>query len=115
MDERHTFTTAEAAKFLGVSTDALYESVRNGEAPVEPLRIGRAMRWPVKRLMDLVGSDVDPLLLSIPEVARRLSIGRSMAYELVNSGQIATVRIGQRRLIARQELERYVAKLIAES
>lgn len=49
-----TLTTAEAAELLGVSADLLWKLARNGGAPVEPLRLGRALRWPTKPLVDLV-------------------------------------------------------------
>lgn len=37
----------------------------------------------------------DRLLLRIPEVAERLSVGRSTIYELVNANLLPTVRIGR--------------------
>lgn len=49
------------------------------------------------------------LLVSIVEAARLLGIGRNGIYNLMASGAIRSTKIGQRRLIARSELERYVA------
>lgn len=36
-----------------------------------------------------------PLVLSVPELAKVLGIGRNAAYALVNSGQIRCVHIGK--------------------
>ena len=53
------------------------------------------------------------LFLSLRETCRLLGVGRSKLYELVGSGKIKTIKIGARRLIARDELERFVATLQA--
>ncbi len=50
-------TTAEAASLLGVSVDHLWALARQGDAPVEPLRLGRVYRWPTARLLALAGLD----------------------------------------------------------
>jgi len=39
------------------------------------------------------------LLLSIPEAARTLGIGRSKLYEIMADGALDTVTIGRRRLV----------------
>ncbi len=36
-----------------------------------------------------------PLVLSVPELAKVLGIGRNAAYSLVNSGEIRSIRIGK--------------------
>lgn len=38
-------------------------------------------------------------LLSIPEAAERLGIGRSAVYELIGRGCLHSVKIGRRRLV----------------
>ncbi|HWL44219.1 MAG TPA: hypothetical protein VNQ73_14855 [Ilumatobacter sp.] len=50
-----TLATSEAAEVWGVSDDTLYEQVRLGTAPVEPLRFGRKLRWPTAKVLDSVG------------------------------------------------------------
>jgi excisionase family DNA binding protein len=52
-----------------------------------------------------------PLLLPLLDAFAQLGIGRSKGYELISDGSIATVYIGSRRLVARTELERFVATL----
>ena len=42
---------------------------------------------------------MDSLLISIPDAAKALGIGRSMLYELIGEGRLQTVSIGRRRLV----------------
>lgn len=39
------------------------------------------------------------LLLSIPDAARMLGIGRSKTYQLIDENMLETVTIGRRRLV----------------
>ncbi len=48
------------------------------------------------------------LAYGIAEAAAMLGIGRTTIYELVRSGQLATLKIGQRRLVTRVDLERLI-------
>jgi predicted DNA-binding transcriptional regulator AlpA len=51
-----TLDTAQAAKWLGCSSDLLWDLARTGQAPVEPLRLGaRRLRWPTARLLEVLG------------------------------------------------------------
>jgi excisionase family DNA binding protein len=49
------------------------------------------------------------LLLSVPEAAARLGIGRTFAWQLVHAGELRAVAVGRRRLVPVAELERFVA------
>lgn len=49
-----------------------------------------------------------PLLLSVADAAKHLSVSRGMLYEMVNSGELASVQIGRRRLISRQALADFI-------
>ena len=57
---------------------------------------------------------VEKLLLTVPESAARLGLGRSKFYELLQSGQIKPVRIGRAVRIQAAELERFVERLQRE-
>jgi excisionase family DNA binding protein len=46
------------------------------------------------------------LLFSIPATAKLLSISRSLAYCLIQSGDLRTIHIGRRVLVPRAEIER---------
>lgn len=56
----------------------------------------------------------EPLANPIPEVCRRLGIGRSTVYELMGSGQLKAIKIGQRTLIPESELQRFVAERLEQ-
>jgi excisionase family DNA binding protein len=55
--------------------------------------------------------DREQLLLTIPDAARRLGIGRSTLYELIAAGAIETVRIGRARRIPVTALAAFVESL----
>lgn len=44
--------------------------------------------------------------ISIDEFCRRYSVSRTLAYSLINSGQLPTARLGTRRLIPVEAAER---------
>jgi len=56
----------------------------------------------------------DKLLLTVPEAAERLGLGRSFTYELVQRGEIASLKLGRARRVPVAELERYVQRLQSE-
>ena len=51
-----------------------------------------------------------PTVLTIPETAKILRIGRNSAYEAARKGQIPTIKIGKRLLVPRKALERILAE-----
>jgi excisionase family DNA binding protein len=53
-------------------------------------------------------SHSEPLANQIPDVCRRLGIGRTLLYEIIKSGQIRTIKIGNRTLVPESELCRFV-------
>ena len=58
---------------------------------------------------------MDTLLLTPIEVARTLGIGRSKVYELLQSGQLASVRIGACRRIPADAVHSFLRELGAAS
>ena len=50
----------------------------------------------------------EKLLLSIPEVAHRLDLGRSLVYRLVMSGEIRSLKIGRARRIPLEALHSFI-------
>jgi excisionase family DNA binding protein len=75
------------------------------------------MRLPIDAVAVPTGVDSalseSPMLLTVEEAARLLRIGRTTTYELVMRGRIQSVKVGRRRLVVRQGLNRYVAELLA--
>jgi excisionase family DNA binding protein len=56
-----------------------------------------------------------PLLWSPTEAAKRLGIGRATVYELLTTGQLASLKIGARRLIPDSEVRRFIDARLADS
>ena len=50
-----TLCTGDVAGALGLSIWGLYDMARRGEAPIEPLRLGRRLRWRTADLLALLG------------------------------------------------------------
>ncbi len=48
------------------------------------------------------------VLLAVGEVCERLSLGRSLVFELLATGAIRSVKIGRRRLVPTGALEEFV-------
>ena len=64
-------------------------------------------------VVDLVTGTDHRLLLTVEEGADRLGIGRSLMYELIGTGQIASIQLGRLRRIPPDALIDYVARLRA--
>jgi excisionase family DNA binding protein len=57
----------------------------------------------------------DKLLISVPEAAARLSIGRPALYDLIRTNRLRTVKIGRRRLVSPAALLDAIAHLEQET
>jgi excisionase family DNA binding protein len=60
-------------------------------------------------VIDLTVRTDNRLLLSVEEAAERLGIGRRLMYELIGSGQVASICVGRLRRIAPKALSAYIA------
>ncbi len=58
------------------------------------------------------GPQTPPVFISVNEVAQELSIGLSLAWKSVHSGEIRSVRLGRRVLVPRSEIERLTAEAL---
>ena len=54
---------------------------------------------------------MDPILLTIPQAAAAIGIGRSHIYQMLARGQLEAVKVGRRRLIIAQSVKDFVASL----
>lgn len=55
---------------------------------------------------------MEPILIPIwPDGGKAIGVGRSLMYELVAAGQIATVKVGRRRLVEPSELRRFAKSM----
>ncbi len=48
---------------------------------------------------------IDQMLMSVKQVAAILSISKGTVYKMVNTGEIASVSVGTRKLIPREAVE----------
>ena len=56
---------------------------------------------------------IEPQLYSVEEVARRLGIGRTLAFALIQHGHLDSVKIGRRRLVRHDDLVAYIDNIWA--
>jgi len=56
---------------------------------------------------------VEPLLLTIPQVAAMLGLGRSKVYDLIREEGLPTARFGTAVRVPAEELKRWVKQRIA--
>lgn len=61
-----------------------------------------------------MSNGADRFLLTINEGAQLLSIGRSFMYKLVMRGEIASLKIGRRRLVSRDAILQFIRRVEAE-
>jgi excisionase family DNA binding protein len=52
--------------------------------------------------------------MRIPEVAEELSLSKSKTYQLVQSGEITSIKIDKSRRVTRESLNDYIDKKILE-
>lgn len=55
--------------------------------------------------------ETDKLVYSVNEAAELLSVGRTMVYDLIRDGRLRSLKVGHRRLIAREDLEAFVRSI----
>lgn len=59
-------------------------------------------------------TDKAQVLLTIPEAAERLRVGRHALYELIRTNKLRTIRIGSRRLVPVESVAEVIAVLLDE-
>lgn len=52
-----------------------------------------------------------PRLHTIEDVMERLCIGRTMAFDLIGSNRLRSVKVGRRRLVTEAALVEFIAQL----
>ena len=57
---------------------------------------------------------ITPRLMRIPEVAEELSLSKSKPYQLVQSGEITSIKIDKSRRVTRESLNDYIDRKIQE-
>ena len=78
----------------------LAPAARSGHGRTEP-----------RDVIDLTVRADERLLLTVEEAADRLGIGRSLMYELIGGGQVASIRVGRLRRVPLESLTDYVTAM----
>ena len=60
---------------------------------------------------DTIGTRLEPLSVDIPGACRLTELGRSKLYDLLGNGDIASVKVGKRRLIPVAGLRAWLQQL----
>ncbi|WP_448060652.1 helix-turn-helix domain-containing protein [Cellulomonas hominis] len=71
----------------------------------------RAPREPVaadSQIINVTIENDEKLLLTVVEAAHRLGIGRTLMYELIDSGEVRSVHIGRLRKVPVESLSEFV-------
>ena len=58
---------------------------------------------------ELSASNIEPLTLSIADAAKRAGISRSLIYQEIKAGRLASAKLGKRRLIPLTALQEWLA------
>ena len=112
------YRPAEAAEVLRVSLSKLCELMNSGEVPW--IWVGAVRRVPVEALRRLVGDSrprvpqTEPLLYRPAEAAEALRVSRSKVYELMNKGEIPSVRVGAVRRVPVEALRQLIRARVAD-
>ena len=88
--------------------------LRRARRPATHNPAGRCRRLPSAVATTAGRCAMPRLLLTVPEAAESLAISRSKLYELLASGDVASIRIDGSRRIPLTALEEYVSRLLAE-
>jgi excisionase family DNA binding protein len=54
--------------------------------------------------------DLQPLAVSVPAATRAAGIGRTRLYEAMRDGELASCKVGKRRLILLEDLRAWLAR-----
>lgn len=117
----------ETRRRLGIGKTTLYRQMK--EEKIAYVKIGRRRLISVKAMeqfieqrenrktevlggrMDQTSENVKPDMLTVQEVCEKLRISRWAVNKLIRSKQLASVKIGSRRLVPQHSLEAYERRL----
>lgn len=61
--------------------------------------------------MILEGTAEPKILVGVEDAAKRLSVGRSLVKQLITSGELRSIKLGRRRLVAVTDVAAFVERL----
>ena len=60
-------------------------------------------------------ADLRPVLLGVDDVARLLSCGRTMVYQLIRSGRLPAIKLGALTRVPISSVDEFVAQAVIEA
>ena len=103
-----------AEEYLAVAQQRL-AAARTQVAQVEAQRISLRAASSSASAQTPGTTGLPRMLMSVREAAAALSVGHTQLYHLVMSGELRTIRIGRRRLVAISTLEAFIADRLTEA
>jgi excisionase family DNA binding protein len=88
-------------------------SLRSGAVPRSMIMIPTDKRGPMPPWRESERI-VEKLLLTVPEAAERLGIGRAKAWELVRTGRLPSLKIDWSRRVTVDAVDEFIDRLAAE-
>jgi excisionase family DNA binding protein len=73
--------------------------------------VKEAVRDGVIKAMTELRAAGEPAMVSVPEAANRLGLGKTKVNELIASGDLPSVVVGKRRLLRPSDLQEFAARL----
>jgi excisionase family DNA binding protein len=68
----------------------------------------------LSRYMSITNDTHEPVLITVPEAARRLAIGRTLTYELIAAHELPAVRIGRAIRVPADAIDAFVDRRLSE-
>lgn len=101
-------STAELAKFLGISVVAVFKRIKKGQ--IKATKIGRSYAIPYSYIQEEFPKYKIPAIdegqyISVMQAAKRLGISRVAVYKKVKKGILEAKRVGRHFVIATDAIE----------
>ena len=83
-------------------------------AGLHPLLVVVRRSDALSRYMSITNDTHEPVLITVPEAARRLAIGRTLTYELIAARELPAVRIGRAIRVPADAIDAFVDRRLSE-
>lgn len=83
-------------------------------AGLHPLLVAVRRSNALSRYMSNTNDTHAPVLITVPEAARRLAIGRTLTYELIAANELPAVRIGRAIRVPADAIDAFVDRRLGE-
>ena len=83
-------------------------------AGLHPLFVAVRCSNALSRYMSITNDTQAPVLITVPEAARRLAIGRTLTYELIAANELPAVRIGRAIRVPADAIDAFVDRRLSD-